>query len=193
MDRRLPRQPRPGGPDTRGSTTRLLRRVVVVLLVSGLPLSALGCAEGRESDAPAEAGERADPREVDGSTGDTAPVERTGPDGEREGVSLRVEPATVSAGDPVALVLFNGSSDAIGYNLCVSEMELLSEEGWRTVPSDRVCTMELRTLPPGEEARFETSLPSGLGSGEYRYGTRVENLATGDRDRVRSDAFRVDG
>lgn len=107
-------------------------------------------------------------------------------------VRLSVEPVEVSAGDSIKLVLDNQSSDRIGYNLCTSALERSRDSDWEAVPSDRVCTMELRTLPPGEQARYPLSLPSGLAAGEYRYTTKVERLETGDRSDLRSDTFRVD-
>ena len=108
-----------------------------------------------------------------------------------EDVRLSVEPAEVAAGDSITLVLNNQSSDRIGYNLCTSELERSTAGRWEIVPSDRVCTMELRTLPPAEEARYPLDLPSGLAAGEYRYSTKVERLGTGDRTDLRSDVFRV--
>jgi hypothetical protein len=106
-------------------------------------------------------------------------------------VRLRVEPTELAAGDSITLVLENGSPDRIGYNLCTSDLQRSNDGGWETVPSDRVCTMELRTLPPGERARYPLSLASGLAEGEYRYRTRVERLERGDRSDVPSEVFRV--
>lgn len=92
--------------------------------------------------------------------------------------------ATVSQGGALELALRNGSPDPIGYNLCASGLERRSEDGWRAVPSTRVCTMELRTLAPGGVARFRAP-PEGLPPGEYRALTRVDG-APGE---VRSEPF----
>lgn len=81
--------------------------------------------------------------------------------------------ATVSQGRILELALRNGSSQPIGYNLCASGLQQRSEDGWRAVPSTRVCTMELRTLAPGEAARLRLPLED-LRSGEYRAVTRVD-------------------
>lgn len=107
------------------------------------------------------------------------------------GVTLDVEPPEAPTAPSVALVLTNGSAGAIGYNLCTSGLERRAGEDWQPVPSDRVCTLELRTLPPGERARYTVELPPGLAPGEYRFHTDVETLATGERSAVRSGAFRV--
>lgn len=37
------------------------------------------------------------------------------------------------------------------------------------------CTMEIRSLDAGWSATFETHIPAGLTSGDYRYATRVES------------------
>lgn len=108
------------------------------------------------------------------------------------GVRLSVQPEPPAPGDSVTLVLANRSPDPIGYNLCASQLERRAGGEWRPVPEDRVCTMELRALAPGEEARFELAVPPGLEPGEYRYTTRVENLETGEGGSVRVESFRVD-
>jgi hypothetical protein len=106
-------------------------------------------------------------------------------------VTLAVEPGAASAGDSVTLVLANESASVIGYNLCTSSLERQSNGTWQPVPSDRVCTMELRSLETGAQARYPLSLPDGLEAGEYRYRTTVELMATGDRREVESEVFRV--
>lgn len=108
-------------------------------------------------------------------------------------VRLSVEPEAPSAGDSITLELSNASDEAVGYNLCTSSLERLSGGEWRAVPSDRVCTMELRTLPPGERARYALILPPDLSPGEYRYVTRVERLDAGEGSVLRSGTFRVEG
>ncbi|NIQ57205.1 MAG: hypothetical protein GWN71_28645 [Gammaproteobacteria bacterium] len=104
-------------------------------------------------------------------------------------IRLTVDPESPSAGDPVVLVLTNHSNGPVGYNLCTSELERRADGAWRPVPSDRMCTMELRMLEPGAEARFDLALDPGMASGEYRYSTRIE--VAGEASTVVSDAFNV--
>lgn len=106
-------------------------------------------------------------------------------------VTLDVEPNTAAPGDSITLTLSNGTSSAIGYNLCTTGVERQQGSGWEAVPSDRVCTMELRTLEPGRQARYPTTLPDPLPPGDYRAFTTIELMDAGDRTTVRSDAFRV--
>lgn len=108
-------------------------------------------------------------------------------------VSLMVEPQALAPGDSLTLILRNDSQTEIGYNLCSSGLEQNADGGWRTVPSDRVCTMELRMLAPGEVARYPLELELGLTPGEYRYVTQAGSLEGGDRGPVRSAPFRVTG
>lgn len=108
-------------------------------------------------------------------------------------VSLMVEPQTVAPGDSLTLILRNDSPAEIGYNLCSSGLEQNVDGGWRTVPSERVCTMELRMLAPGEVARYPLQLELGLAPGDYRYVTQAGSMEGGDRGPVRSAPFRVTG
>ena len=106
-------------------------------------------------------------------------------------VTLNVEPASAPAGAEVSLILRNGSASEVGYNLCASGMERREASGWAPVQSDRVCTMELRTRPPGEEARYQLQLPATLATGEYRFLTNVDGMGAGESGAVRSGSFQV--
>lgn len=109
-------------------------------------------------------------------------------------VTLRAQPAAVSAGDSLELVLENGLAEPVGYNLCTSALEWRRGEAWEAVASDRVCTMELRILEPGQEARFTFAMPQRpqLPAGEYRAVTGVEHMTSGGRTEVASEPFRVE-
>jgi len=50
--------------------------------------------------------------------------------------------------------------------------------------------MELRTLPPGQDATYEKRLPAGVGSGTYRYVTSVETPLGSGMRRLASSTFR---
>ena len=82
---------------------------------------------------------------------------RGGPD---EDLELRVEAA--SARDSITLVLSNESSEEIGFNLCPSTLERSTGGTWEPVLSELVCTMELRLLDSGREARYTLDVPAGL-------------------------------
>jgi hypothetical protein len=106
-------------------------------------------------------------------------------------IELRVEPAAVQSGDSITLVLRNNSDATVGYNLCASALERRNMDAWQAVPSDHVCTMELRSLPAGQETRYNMVLPANLSAGEYRFVTGVEIMPVGERNGVASQAFRV--
>jgi hypothetical protein len=89
------------------------------------------------------------------------------------------------------ITLRNGSSEAAGYNLCSSTLQQRSGTEWTPVPSDRVCTMELRTLEPGAEDTFTLNLPTDLASGDYRFSTGIERLSSGDRVDLATEPFVV--
>ena len=107
-------------------------------------------------------------------------------------VTLTVEPQTVATGGSVTLSLRNDSENEVGYNLCSSGLEQNVDGTWTAVPSDRVCTMELRLLHPGEEATYPLELPISVQPGEYRFVTNVDMAAVEDFGPVRSDPFRVE-
>ena len=86
------------------------------------------------------------------------------------------------------LTLRNASAQSIGYNLCTSALERRNGDAWTAVKSRRICTMELRTLEPGSEARYSFSI-ADLPSGEYRARARIEGVTT----QVLSEPFHVDG
>ena len=106
-------------------------------------------------------------------------------------IVFSVEPARVRAGETVTLVLRNQSSDTLGYNLCSSALEREANGQWQPVPSDRMCTMELRMLTPGESARYPVALEASVGAGPYRFVTSVERMGSGTRASVTSAPFAV--
>jgi hypothetical protein len=100
-----------------------------------------------------------------------------------QGVSLT---AAVSQDRALQLVLRNGSAQPIGYNLCASSLERRSGDGWQPVASQRMCTMELRSLVPGGEARYGVPL-GDLPPGEYRARARID----GQPPEVATEPFAV--
>lgn len=113
--------------------------------------------------------------------------------GDPAGLVLRIDNGRHAAGDPVTLVLTNGSNEAAGYNLCPSVLSRESSGEWIAVPSDRVCTMELRSLEPGAEDRMTLELPADLTPGRYRFETTVFGWETDLQSTLRTEAFEVDG
>ena len=112
--------------------------------------------------------------------------------GDESGVTLSVDPTTVAAGETVTLVLRNGSPTPVGYNLCSSGLEHNQAGAWHPIPSNRMCTMELRTLAPGEETRYPLEMPGGLEAGEYRFLTNLDMMGAAEGGSVRSGTFRVE-
>ncbi|MGH7463859.1 MAG: hypothetical protein ACREK1_01710, partial [Longimicrobiales bacterium] len=77
------------------------------------------------------------------------------------------------------------------YNLCTSSLERQTADGWEVVPTDIVCTMELRILEAGQEAGYPAALPTPLSPGQYRYNTSIQLMEANEGHRVTSNAFRV--
>src|SRR6185295_1914197 len=55
----------------------------------------------------------------------------------------RTSPATI------LLTLRNSSAQPAGYNLCSSALERRIDDTWTRVPTDEICTMEIRRLASG--------------------------------------------
>jgi hypothetical protein len=105
------------------------------------------------------------------------------------GLSLAIAPAVASAGQTVTLSLSNQTAWPVGYNLCTSLLERESGGSWEPVREDRICTMELRMLAPGGEARDQIELAPTLEPGMYRFSTNFEDR--GAIDQVSSPPFQV--
>lgn len=115
------------------------------------------------------------------------------PDGPGDQIRLSVQSEEVLGGTEVTLILTNRSPDPVGHNLCTSELERRAGAGWEPVPSNRVCTMELRMLAPGDEARYTIELPADLPPGDYRFRANVDRGDAGTRSRLSTEPFRVRG
>lgn len=106
---------------------------------------------------------------------DTIEIADVGPVSSPEGIALTLDPDDgLAPGDAVTLILGNGTGTAVGYNLCLSGLLVRSGEEWQPLPSDEVCTLELRNLLPGAEARYGSGLPESLEPGIYRFWTVVD-------------------
>jgi len=92
-------------------------------------------------------------------------------------------------GERVTLTLRNDATAPAGYNLCSSTLQRNEGGTWANVPTDEMCTRELRSLEPGDTATFQKTLPAGASAGEYRYATTVHVSEQGRE--VSSNSFRV--
>ena len=107
---------------------------------------------------------------------------------------LTVEPRTARPGGTVTLVLHNATSEQLGFNLCRSALERLQGGVWVRVPEDGVCTLQLNIIGPGQEARYQRTLPGRIAPGDYRFNTRVEApLNAGPQRSLPSEVFRIVG
>jgi hypothetical protein len=125
------------------------------------------------------------------SLGACAPQE---PSGDPVGVAeLRVSPDEVAAGEEVDVTLVNRSEDLLGYNLCPAVLDRREGDGWVEDPlrPAEVCTMELRTLAPGDSGHFRHTVPPALTAGEYRFRVGIEAPLGGGRVEVASGPFQV--
>lgn len=86
-------------------------------------------------------------------------------------VRLTLDAASYAPGAMVKLTMTNHTSRDLGYNACTRVVEREQSGGgrWAAVPEpDRVCTMEIRTLPANGNVTESTDLPATLEAGRYR-------------------------
>jgi hypothetical protein len=112
-----------------------------------------------------------------------------GNDATETGLALSASPAAAAAGETITLTLSNGSAWPVGYNLCTSALERRVGDAWQPVPEDRICTMELRSLDPGESADQPIELAPTLEPGDYRYTATVEDR--GSMEQVSTAPFQI--
>ena len=103
-------------------------------------------------------------------------------------VSFTAAPARASPGATMTLTLTNNAGSPVGYNLCTSTIEPTSGQ---PVQSDRVCTMEIRTLDPDKSATYSYDLPKTIALGTYRFSTRIEMMQSGTMQIAKSNSFDV--
>ena len=161
-----------------------------------ISLLAACAAPNENGQAPAESNQPADVPIPGGSDSPIAPVApspgQPAPDRSApvptESVSLNASPQRAAAGSTMTLTLRNGSLRTIGYNLCTSGLQT---SAGAAVRSDRVCTMELRTLGPAARATDSWELPDDLAAGHYRFTTTIEWMDSNLRSNVDSNSFEV--
>ena len=112
------------------------------------------------------------------------------------GATLTLDRTSYAAGATVTMRITSQTRDTLGYNQCSSRVvERQDGERWVAHPEpDRMCTMELRLLMPGESQTATTDLPANLRSGTYRIVLSLSpQSAAATRAGVRavSPAFRV--
>lgn len=106
-------------------------------------------------------------------------------------VELLIAPEMPAAGQEAVLTLRNGSAGAVSYNLCASTLMRHNGAAWEPIRSDRVCTMELRVLAPGEEDEFTVTIPTELAPGSYRFETTISDPGDGESESLGSKIFLV--
>lgn len=106
---------------------------------------------------------------------------------------LATERKQYQPGQVARLSLSNPLDERIGYNACTWTLELYHDDGWAPAPleGERMCTMELRTLGPGEVATPTFTLDERLPDGRYRFQAVLHRLDSESRQTHWSAAFRI--
>ncbi len=106
-----------------------------------------------------------------GKAGDT----RSGAHADTSGVTLSLDKTEYSPGAAVVMTISSQRSDTLGYNPCSNRsVERDTGSGWVVHPEpNRVCTMELRLLNPGETQTAPTDVPADVTAGTYRIVLRL--------------------
>lgn len=169
--------------------------IIIAALISACTVSEDNGAMNEDMNAPSDSNGGTDvPTQPDGNQpapapGTPSPQQPPAPE-PATSVTFSAAPSRVAAGATMNLTLSNGSRQQVGYNLCTSAIET---SAGRSVPTDRICTLELRTLNPGQRATYSYELPDRLSAGNYRFSTGIEWMDAGTRTVVRSNGFEVTG
>ena len=97
-------------------------------------------------------------------------------------LSLTRDRDVYAPGDTVELMLANGTDQTVGYNLCLSQLQVRDETqspvrgrvDWLPVDPVRACILIVRSLGPGESDTYPYALPDTLSAPNiYRLQTMV--------------------
>ena len=121
--------------------------------------------------------------------GATAPGSASG------GVTLTLDRASYARDATVTMRLASQSRDTLGYNPCANRVvERQDGDRWEAYAElERMCTMELRLLMPGETQTATTDLPGNVRAGTHRIVLTLQpqSSAGGAAVRAISPTFRV--
>jgi hypothetical protein len=126
-------------------------------------LVVLACAPAAQGDANTTLADTAGTASA--QAGDTSLVQQSD-----SGVSLTLDKTEYAPGAAAVMTLSSQRSDTLGYNPCSSRsVERDMGGSWVVHPEpNRMCTMELRMLNPGQSQAVPTTLPADLTAGTYR-------------------------
>lgn len=116
------------------------------------------------------------------------PVDGTATTDETGEIAFTVSPDSIPQGGTLTLTLANQTSELLGYNLCTSALQ--TADG-AAVPTDRVCTMELRTVEPGRDATYDYEMPQDVAPGRYRLTTNIQRMTSGIQTSAVTEPFEV--
>jgi hypothetical protein len=102
-------------------------------------------------------------------------------------VILKTDSSTYQDSNRIVLLLRNESETDVGYNLCLSDLEILRENDWidARIPGHE-CDLYMDVVPPSGESGYDFEFQEPLPPGEYRMCTdyrrmisKVEELKEG--------------
>jgi hypothetical protein len=126
-------------------------------------LVVLACAPAAQGDANTTLADTAGTASA--QAGDTSLVQQSD-----SGVSLTLDKTEYAPGAAAVMTLSSQRSDTLGYNPCSSRSVERDMGGNWVVHAEpnRMCTMELRMLNPGQSQSVPATLPGDLTAGTYR-------------------------
>lgn len=98
------------------------------------------------------------------------------PEGGPLNISFEVEKNRYKIGSSVKTMLKNEAEMPISYNLCFSRLIHKTDDEWKEIGSQPLCTSDEKSLPPGDSTSYhiklnnEMQLPEGL----YKVKTDIE-------------------
>lgn len=115
-------------------------------------------------------------------------------DSRMEGVTVSTTASSYTPGSRVGLRITNNTSSTLGYNACTRTLEHETNGNWNPIPEpNRMCTMQITLIEPGQTRSDATDLPNSLPVGTYRIVISMSRQEPGASGAImaRSNSFTV--
>ncbi len=116
------------------------------------------------------------------------------PDDPARIASLTTGQSAYGPGAEVVLRLENETNRALGYNLCLVELQQRVGGAWLSRPvleENEACPLILGLLQPGETTTYTHRLRAELPEGRYRFRTEVERMGAPTRETIIGNVFNL--
>lgn len=114
-------------------------------------------------------------------------------DSRADGATVTTTASSYTPGSRVGLRITNNTGSTLGYNACTRTIEHNNNGNWSPIPEpNRMCTMQINLIEPGQTRSDATDLPNSMPVGTYRIVISMSRQETnGGVITARSNSFTV--